>query len=49
VLKIDPNSGGIARVATLPHALAEPAAVARTGDIVVVGGENSDAVYSIHS
>jgi N-acetylneuraminic acid mutarotase len=47
VLRIDPVSGEVTRAATLPQGLASPAAVARTNDILVVGGENSNAVYSL--
>jgi len=31
----------------LPQPLAEPAAVARSADVVVIGGEGSRAIYSI--
>ena len=42
-----PGIGTRPAVATLPRPLAEPAAVARAGDVIVVGGENSNAVYRL--
>jgi hypothetical protein len=47
ILRIDPASGDVSPAGALPQPLAEPAAVARSGDVVVVGGEGSRAVYSI--
>lgn len=47
VLRIDPGEHRVTVAGRLPHGLAEPAVVARAGDIVVVGGEGSRAVLSL--
>jgi hypothetical protein len=47
VLRIDPGTHRVTVAGKLPRALAEPAAVARAGDVVVVGGEGSPAVLSL--
>ena len=47
VLRIDPQTGRTTVAARLPRALAEPTAVALAGQIVVLGGEGSNAVYEL--
>ena len=47
VLRIDPQTGTTTVAARLPQGLAEPAAVALADRIVVIGGENSNAVYEL--
>ena len=47
VLRIDPGAHRVTVAGRLPHGLAEPAAVSRAHDVVVVGGEGSRAVLSL--
>ena len=47
VLRIDPGAHRVTVAGRLPRGLAEPAAVSRVDDIVVVGGEGSRAVLSL--
>ena len=47
VRRIDPQTGKTTVAARLPRGLAEPAAVALPHTIVVLGGENSNAVYEV--
>jgi hypothetical protein len=46
VLRIDPTSGAVARVASLPQALTDPNAVPLGRQVVVLGG-GTDAVYAL--
>jgi N-acetylneuraminic acid mutarotase len=47
VLRIDPSAHRVTVAGRLPTGLAEPAAVSRANDVVVVGGEGSRAVFSL--
>jgi kelch-like protein 17 (actinfilin) len=47
VLRIDPAAHRVTVAGRLPHGLAEPAAVSRADDVLVVGGEGSRAVLSL--
>ena len=47
VLRIDRGTGHISVAARLPQGLAEPAAVSRSSDVIVIGGEQSSAIYSL--
>ena len=47
ILRIDPGAHRVTAAGRLPRGLAEPAAVSRARDVVVVGGEGSRAVLSL--